>query len=213
MAEESAGAIARWRHDHVARLEGSGSRWEYGAADERATANALKTVPAGWTVLHDVRWPGRPFATIDHIAIGPAGVFVIDSKAWSGTVRLADGVLRENGRPRTREVLSAHEAAAALWRRLPHLPRVWVTPVLCIVSADVTGWAGKVAVCHDANIVELLTSQPPVLSPEVVRSVVSDLRLQFPPSLASSPASPPAQSPEPRRPFDRFRSSLAALFS
>jgi len=191
MAGQSADAMARRQREKIARLEWSASMWERGAAGERATANALKALPADtWTVLHDVRWPGRPFANIDHIAVGPGGVFVIDSKNWSGTVRLAGGVLRQNGRQRTREVLSAQEAAGAVWRRLPHLPPAWVTPVLCIVSRDVTGWAGSVAVCHKANIVETLTSRPAVLSPEVVHSVANDLRLQL-------RTNPPAPRPHP----------------
>ncbi|WP_407923750.1 nuclease-related domain-containing protein [Arthrobacter cheniae] len=27
----------------------------------------------GWRMLHDVHWPGRPKANIDHIAVGPGG--------------------------------------------------------------------------------------------------------------------------------------------
>ena len=179
MAGESADAMARRQKEKIARLERSAAMWERGAAGERATANALRTLPDSWVVLHDVRWPGRPFANIDHIAIGPSGVFVIDSKNWSGKVRLVDGVLRQNGRQRTREVLSATEAMAAVCRRLPHLPAAWATPVLCIVNSDVAGWAGSAAVCHKANIVEFMTSRPEVLSTEVVNSVVNDLRLQL----------------------------------
>ena len=101
MAGEFAGAIARRRRDKIARLQRSADLWGRGAAGEQATAKALATLPSdSWVVLHDVRWPGRPFANIDHVAIGPTGVFVIDSRSWSGSVQLDYGVLRQNGRPR-----------------------------------------------------------------------------------------------------------------
>jgi hypothetical protein len=161
----------------------------------RTTANALKALPESWVVLHDVRWPGRPFASIDHIAVGPSGVFVIGSKRWTGQVQVAGDGLRHDGRRREREVLSAREAAAAVSRRLPHLPTAWVTPVLCMVSRDVDGWVGPVAVCHKSSIVELLTSLPTVLSPEVVHSVENDLRLQLRASALIAPSRAPSTVP------------------
>ncbi|CAN5169024.1 hypothetical protein BH09ACT12_BH09ACT12_15940 [soil metagenome] len=30
-----------------------------------------------WTVLHAVPWPGRPAGVLDHVAIGPTGVYVV----------------------------------------------------------------------------------------------------------------------------------------
>src|SRR4051812_32411396 len=35
-------------------------------------------------ITHDLDLPGA--GNIDHLAVGPAGVFVLDSKAWSGVV-------------------------------------------------------------------------------------------------------------------------------
>ncbi len=55
-------------------------------------------------MLHDVHWPGRQFANIDHIVVGPSGVFVIDSKNWEGQVDVRQGVFRHNGRRREREI-------------------------------------------------------------------------------------------------------------
>ena len=164
----------------------------------RTSANALKALPDTWVVLHDVRWPGRPFASIDHVAIGPGGVFVISSIRWSGRIQLGGNVLRHNGRRREREVLSVREAAAAVARRLGHVPRTWMTPVLCIVGSDVAGWAGSVAVCHKTNLVQSLTSRPEVLAPDVVRSLVNDLRLQL---QASVPTAPPRPSSRARLRF------------
>ena len=66
-----------------------------GSADGRAAAEALEALPRErWRVLHDVPWPGRPRDVVAHVVVGPAGVFVIDTKNWSGTVTVRAGVLR-----------------------------------------------------------------------------------------------------------------------
>jgi len=177
MAGESADAVARRQRQKVMRLQRSADLWERGAAGERATAKALDSLPSeSWVVLHDVRWPGRPFANIDHVAIGPGGVFVIDSKNWSGSVELAGDALRQDGRTRARELVSARESAAAVARQLLFLPSVQVVSVLCFVGSDVTGWVGSVLVCNTSNVAHVLTSRRPVMSPDLVRAVANELR-------------------------------------
>jgi hypothetical protein len=60
-------------------------RWGIGAAGERRTERVLRPLQrVGWTIRHDLDLPGA--GNIDHLAVGPAGVFVLDSKAWSGIV-------------------------------------------------------------------------------------------------------------------------------
>jgi hypothetical protein len=62
-------------------------RWLRGAAGEVATATLLERLPAGeWAVLHDLAVPASR-ANIDHLAIGPNGVWVIDTKATRGRAR------------------------------------------------------------------------------------------------------------------------------
>src|SRR4051812_41881777 len=60
-------------------------RWGTGAAGERRTERVLRPLQrVGWTITHDLDLPGA--GNIDHLAVGPAGVFVLDSKAWGGVV-------------------------------------------------------------------------------------------------------------------------------
>jgi hypothetical protein len=62
--------------------------WRRGAAGERRTARLLDLLERhGWAVLHDLAVPGSA-ANIDHLAIGPGGVFVIDSKQYRGRLQL-----------------------------------------------------------------------------------------------------------------------------
>jgi hypothetical protein len=47
-------------------------------------AGASPAAAGGWTITHDLDLPGA--GNVDHLAVGPAGVFVLDSKAWGGVV-------------------------------------------------------------------------------------------------------------------------------
>jgi hypothetical protein len=71
--------------------------WQRGAQGERHTARLLDRLTRdGFVVFHDLAVPDSP-ANIDHLVIGPTGVFVIDSKQWTGSVHQgADGLAWHN---------------------------------------------------------------------------------------------------------------------
>src|SRR3954451_22984127 len=93
---------------------------------------------------------GRPRANIDHVAVGPGGVFVIDSKNWSGSIAVRDDVLTQNGRRRESTVVGAGQAALAIASVLGDVP---ATGVLCFVGDEtVTGSARDVMVCSTSTL-------------------------------------------------------------
>lgn len=177
MAGESASDAARRMREKAERLARSAERWERGAAGERVTAAVLAGLPrTEWTVFHDVRWPGRRLANVDHVAIGPPGVFVIDSKNWSGSVGVRDNVLRHNGRKREPTVANAAEAALAVAGLTRLVGPDLVFPVLCFVRDEqITGWARDVMVCSTANLQQMLLTRPRVLEADVRRQVCLDI--------------------------------------
>jgi hypothetical protein len=68
------------------------ARWRAGAEGERATAKALRPLlREGWIVLHDIP---TDHGNIDHLLIGPPGVFLLESKNLSGVVSVEQGRLR-----------------------------------------------------------------------------------------------------------------------
>jgi hypothetical protein len=93
--------------------------WATGGDGERLTARLLEPLAAqGFVILHDRKIP-RTVANIDHIAIGPTGVWVIETKNYTGRVAVRSGELRLNGRRRQgvraqveREVAAVATAAA-----------------------------------------------------------------------------------------------------
>jgi len=60
--------------------------WAIGAWGEEKLAEALAGID-GLQVLHDRRVPGTR-GNIDHIVIAPAGVFVVDAKAYDGLIEI-----------------------------------------------------------------------------------------------------------------------------
>lgn len=168
MAGESAREVARRAREKAARLNKRAELFEKGADGEDATAEVLGSLPPGWISLHDVRWPGRRLANVDHVLIGPGGVFVIDSKNWTGRITLDGGHLRQNGYSREKNVAGAADAALAVSELISPYA-AWVHPVLCFVRQDyLSGWCREVMVCSTANLVGMLTSRPVVFTPEHV---------------------------------------------
>lgn len=61
--------------------------WETGAEGEEALAAHLAKTCPDVLVLHDRRIPGRR-TNIDHLAVAPSGVFVIDAKRYKGKIEV-----------------------------------------------------------------------------------------------------------------------------
>ena len=190
MAGESARERAQRAREKSQRLARYAEQWEKGADGESATAAALANLGAEWTCWHDLHWPGRRFANIDHLAIGPAGIFVIDSKNWSGTLTAKEDVLRQGGYRRETAVAACADSALAVGELLPrYLDRVW--PVLCFTREEpVDGWARDVMLCSTATVVARLTGRPTVLDAGEIADAVLTLQARM-----RSKATPP---PRPR---------------
>lgn len=176
MAGESARERADRARAKAERLARYAEDWEKGAEGESRTAERLGRLGAEWTCLHDLKWPGRQLANIDHIAVGPGGIFVIDSKNWSGRVAVKDGVLRQNGYQRETAVVGCAESALAVGSLVPEYLEA-VKPVLCFTRDDpVEGWARDVMLCSTENLVEMLMGRPALLSDVEVTAIAARLR-------------------------------------
>jgi hypothetical protein len=65
-------------------------RWRRGSEGEAATAVLLARLPRRFVVLHDRRMPGQR-GNIDHLVVGPSGVWVVDSKVRRARLRVHRG--------------------------------------------------------------------------------------------------------------------------
>ena len=92
-------------------------------------------------LLYDRRMPGAR-GNIDHLAIAPTGVYVIDAKNWSGKVRVTSSLSGErklliNGHNQTKLVDGLDRQVAAVRAVVTAIhPEVPVRGVLCFTTAD-----------------------------------------------------------------------------
>jgi len=156
--------------------------WRRGAAGERRTARLLSPLERhGWAVLHDLAVPGSR-ANLDHLMIGPGGVFVIDSKQYRGRLQLDPSGRLWHGRyPLTPTLRAVSFEADQAARVLPD-PGVAVVPIVAVHSARVP-W-GKVVVdgvpvVPARRLPSMLRTLPAVLGPERVATVADQARIRF----------------------------------
>lgn len=145
------------------------------------TRSVLDALHPDWAVLHQRHWPGRSYDIVDHIAIGPTGIFVVDSVGWSGPVEMTADLLEVNGRSRLSAVQAAQETAREVALLLaPHL-REHVNPVMCFSREEaISGWVKGVRVCSTTTLAELLETREAVLSDSEVNRVAGDLDAVLP---------------------------------
>ncbi len=173
--------------------------WRQGAEGEIATARALawRLHRSDVVLLHDRRIPGRGRANIDHIAIGPGGVTVIDSKSSRGTVQLGSAginqrhrVLLINGRDRTSQLNALERqitrVAAALRRH--GVGDVGVLGALCFPFMR-RSWLhasrardGLITFDDPAHIAKL-ANRPGRLLPTDIEQLADTLASAFPPAV------------------------------
>ncbi|WP_291888685.1 nuclease-related domain-containing protein [Cellulomonas sp.] len=125
----------------------STSAWARGARGEEVLGRRLDALADhGVRLLHDRRIP-RTRANIDHIAVGPSGVVVIDAKRYRGrpALRVEGGLLRPRtsrlmvgSRDCTTLVQGVHRQTALVRGALERagLADIPVHAMLCFVDAD-----------------------------------------------------------------------------
>ena len=110
--------------------------WRRGAYGERRTARLLRRLARdGFVIFHDLAVPGAD-ANLDHLVIGPTGVFVIDSKQWTGQVyQTADGLAWHNHYRLDRTLDTVRWEAETVSRLLG----TRTTALVCVHGAHVHG--------------------------------------------------------------------------
>jgi Nuclease-related domain len=158
------------------------SAWQRGAAGERRTARLLDPLARyGWAVLHDLAIPGSQ-ANLDHLVIGPGGVFVIDSKQYRGRLQLDRSGRLWHGRFPLAPALRAVSFEADQVAQVLPDPGVAVVPIVAVHGAQIP-W-GKVVidgvpVVPARPLPSMLRQLPAVLGPERVTVLADQARVRF----------------------------------
>jgi hypothetical protein len=120
----------------IRRQEIDGESWRSGVTGEKAVGRELaRLAPQGWMALHSI--PLRKDVDLDHLLIGPGGVFCINTKNYPGKdVWVGDVATRVNYGPSRPLVRSSRTEARHVSRVLGRscgFP-VAVTPALVFVG-------------------------------------------------------------------------------
>jgi len=112
------------------------ARWARKAeAEERARRLEALLAGSGVRLLNDRRVPGAR-ATIDHLAIGPRGVTVIDAVREQGRARVVDGRLHVDGEDRTSLVRNVLRQVEVIRLGLAASPKLPIGGAICWVEPD-----------------------------------------------------------------------------
>ena len=131
-----------------------------GAEGEETVARILSFLPSGHTVFNDVYFGGGS-PDLDHIVIAPSGVFVIETKTWSGDITFENGQVFCDGKSPSRPPLKQVKEAAAHLADLmteTNCPEAPIVPVLRFVGSQLENGPaniGGVRICTEATLRDL----------------------------------------------------------
>jgi len=149
--------------------------WQFEMSGDRRLASTLASLGTVVFTMDD-RWVPESETVIEHVVVGPAGVYLIEAKLWrdpriamrrtGGALRRTESQLMVNGKDRT-ELATAMDkhvnAARAALERSPDLQYVPLIPVLCFVDGQSVGNAevGRVRVRDLGGTANLVVTDGP----------------------------------------------------
>ena len=166
----SAIAVAFWWRRGLLRVES----FFKGARGEEAMAGMLARLSDDWHIYHDFV-AGKYH--VDHVLVGPAGVFAVETKNWRDQVALESGELIAGGHvpdhPPIAQATAEAKAVGAVLARAGWTGEVF--PVVCFASGtfkDGFAQSGKVLVANAEAFLKWLVAQPSVHAPGECARVV-----------------------------------------
>ena len=180
--------------------------WGIGAEGERVTQRELAKLADGYEVINDRQIPGER-GNIDHLVIGPGGVWVVESKRMVGKLTIRDDEVYVRGRKTgmVDQVLHQVEVLESLLQDAG-LSEIPIRPILFVQKADASFFRsrplGVPIVLGGRGLRRAITSVVGVLSSDEVQEVsrVLDAALRSmvrTPPAAALPLRPVAASADP----------------
>ncbi|WP_314149119.1 nuclease-related domain-containing protein [uncultured Leifsonia sp.] len=159
----------------VTPLDDAAQPWFAGAVGERRVGELLAALPAGWRVFHALP-VGAGEADVDHLIVGPGGVFVVNTKHHRGQrVWVGERALLVAGQKTTHlrnSDLEASRVRGVLARAGVVAPVSAVVALVGVRELTVRQQPRRVAVVRAEGLVRWLTRRPAVLDAGTVDAVV-----------------------------------------
>lgn len=175
--------------------------WRKGSEGEIRTGRSLDQLQdRGYAALHDRQIPGSR-ANIDHVVLGPTGVYVVETKHYTGRVIINGDTVKYNGRSLESAVDEVWREAAAVEGALRQelgSRGVRVLPIICIQGAtiEIQGWRSSAVVrgvrfCSGRRLREAVTEGAAVLDPTDIAKFATLLESRLRSAVPSGPSNPP----------------------
>lgn len=132
-----------------------------GAKAEQTVAEALNELPDDYFVFHDLEFPGF---NIDHVVLGPNGIFLVETKSQQGNITQENDVLLRNGRKFFKDFLKQCWSQAYSLRdhlNAERLHGLSIKPILCFSRGfvEIRGPVRGVAVLNVGYLRPYILSQ------------------------------------------------------
>lgn len=182
------------------------NRWgERARGEARVGAELEKLYREGFHVFHD--WD-RGRGNVDHVAVGPQGVFAVETKAWSGEISAEGGRLKRNGwfvyenKPVTQAMGNAFAVRALIGETYGTEP--FVVPILCFSRAEVLcyGPVSKVEVTSIGALARVVMERRVRYSGSEVAGISQALEQKLGVAPAVRPGVPPEEPTRAKKALD-----------
>lgn len=167
----------------VATSRGRVESYLKGARGEEWVAHELSFLPAAYTAFHGVPRSSRSImgraGDLDHVVVGPTGVFIIETKNWDGSITVEDNRILYDGRKPSRPPLEqVRDAASDLRSKLQEAADTEIRPrpIVCFAGDTVRGdrqTADGVVVCNVRVLNDLITEPAGQPLPEQARTRIA----------------------------------------
>jgi hypothetical protein len=148
--------------------------WVRGVDGEFQVSQALLDLEAfGYSIIEHV---DIGHGDVDHVVVGPTGIFAVETKNWPGRVEVRDCVLYRNGRRDDASLRQAIKGAIAI-RESTGVR--WVDAILACVNSNVTDEPIRldaVTVVGSHRLNATITDRPLRLSPEEIERISTQVR-------------------------------------
>ena len=149
-----------------------------GARAEEVVAERLMDLPDGYHTFHDLAFDGF---NIDHVVVGPGGIFLVATKSPAGRVDAKGEVLLLNGAPFIKNILNQTWTQTDQLRDFLKLrtSREWtVKPVLCFsrASVSISKPVKGITVVNKRYLTTYFTNQKQSLNSEDIETITRILQ-------------------------------------
>jgi hypothetical protein len=122
----------------------NGKSWNKGIIGEKTVASYLNQLPENYIIFNDVKFPGS-YGNLDHVVIGPNGIFVIETKNYNGFFivkedgwyyKKGDYIKRSKSQPGTQVMRNVMSLKKFMEKNKINMYGVWLDPIVTLVNKN-----------------------------------------------------------------------------